>query len=147
MHHLGSCRDRVRRWRRALKPLTGQSSVQKRSAATWMRLCLPCLPACLCAFSTCSSLTFRLLLSCPPALLSLSLTAVEVVMEDDLRDACKPGDRVAIAGIYKPVAPAANGSVSGGWHAALVPLRLVSRTLLCPPAPRFACQRGHCACV
>jgi len=36
-----------------------------------------------------------------------------VVLEDDLRDACKPGDRVAIAGIYKPVAPRANGSISG----------------------------------
>lgn len=38
---------------------------------------------------------------------------MEVILEDDLRDACKPGDRVAIAGIYKPVAPRANGSVSG----------------------------------
>lgn len=43
-----------------------------------------------------------------------TLPAVEVVLEDDLRDACKPGDRVAICGIYKPVAPRANGSVSGG---------------------------------
>lgn len=41
--------------------------------------------------------------------------AVEVILEDDLRDACKPGDRVAICGIYKPVAPKANGSVSGAW--------------------------------
>lgn len=38
---------------------------------------------------------------------------MEVILEDDLRDACKPGDRVAICGIYKPVAPRANGSVSG----------------------------------
>lgn len=44
---------------------------------------------------------------------SLACGAVEVVLEDDLRDACKPGDRVAICGIYKPVAPRANGSVSG----------------------------------
>jgi DNA replication licensing factor MCM3 len=36
-----------------------------------------------------------------------------VVLEDDLRDACKPGDRVAVSGIYKPVPPRANGSISG----------------------------------
>lgn len=53
----------------------------------------------------------------PPGQLPRS---VEVVMEDDLRDACKPGDRVAIAGIYKPVAPAANGSVSGVFRAVVV---------------------------
>lgn len=49
----------------------------------------------------------------PPPPPHPSCPAVEVVLEDDLRDACKPGDRVAICGIYKPVAPRANGSVSG----------------------------------
>ncbi|KAL4433110.1 hypothetical protein ABPG77_006537 [Micractinium sp. CCAP 211/92] len=53
----------------------------------------------------------------PPGQLPRS---VEVVLEDDLRDACKPGDRVAICGIYKPVAPRANGSVSGVFRAVVV---------------------------
>lgn len=53
----------------------------------------------------------------PPGQLPRS---VEVVLEDDLRDACKPGDRVSICGIYKPVAPSANGSVSGVFRALVV---------------------------
>ena len=43
-----------------------------------------------------------------------------MVLEDDLRDACKPGDRVAVCGVYKPVAPRANGSVSGVFKAVVV---------------------------
>lgn len=42
-----------------------------------------------------------------------------MLVEEDLRDACKPGDRVAICGIYKPIAPAANGSISGAAPAGL----------------------------
>ncbi|EFN53439.1 hypothetical protein CHLNCDRAFT_25737 [Chlorella variabilis] len=53
----------------------------------------------------------------PPGQLPRS---VEVVLEDDLCDACKPGDRVSIAGIYKPVPPRANGSVSGVFRAVVV---------------------------
>jgi DNA replication licensing factor MCM3 len=53
----------------------------------------------------------------PPGQLPRS---VEVILEDDLRDACKPGDRVAICGIYKPVAPRANGTVSGVFRAVVV---------------------------
>ena len=57
----------------------------------------------------------------PPLLPACSRPlAVEVVLEDDLRDACKPGDRVAVCGVYKPVAPRANGSVSGVFKAVVV---------------------------
>ncbi|PSC70868.1 DNA replication licensing factor MCM3 [Micractinium conductrix] len=53
----------------------------------------------------------------PPGQLPRS---VEVILEDDLRDACKPGDRVAIAGIYKPIAPRANGAINGVFRAVVV---------------------------
>lgn len=65
-----------------------------------------------------------------------------MILEDDLRDACKPGDRVAVAGIYKPVAPRANGSVSGAsllvwlWprcgQASSAPLAALPQTRLRP---------------
>lgn len=53
----------------------------------------------------------------PPGQLPRS---VEVVVEDDLRDSCKPGDRVAICGVYKPVAPGGSGAVSGIFHAKII---------------------------
>lgn len=45
---------------------------------------------------------------------------MEVVLEDDLRDACKPGDRVSVVGIYKPLVPRVAGSISGTFHALVV---------------------------
>jgi len=35
-------------------------------------------------------------------------------------DACKPGDRVSVVGIYKAVPPKANGTTSGQFRAVLV---------------------------
>ena len=35
-------------------------------------------------------------------------------------DACKPGDRVSVVGIYKAVPPRANGTTSGQFRAVLV---------------------------
>lgn len=39
--------------------------------------------------------------------------SIDVVVEDDLVDTCKPGDRVAIVGIYKAIAGKTTGSVNG----------------------------------
>ena len=50
----------------------------------------------------------------PPGQLPRS---VEIIMEEDLVDSVKPGDRVEIAGIYKAVAPMAKGSISGVFKA------------------------------
>jgi len=53
----------------------------------------------------------------PPGQLPRS---VEVVLEGDLRDAAKPGDRVSCVGIYKAVAPRSSGSISGVFRALIV---------------------------
>jgi len=53
----------------------------------------------------------------PPGQLPRS---VEVVLEGDLRDAAKPGDRVSCVGIYKPVPPRSSGSISGVFRALIV---------------------------
>ncbi|KAJ3340489.1 MCM DNA helicase complex subunit [Gonapodya sp. JEL0774] len=38
---------------------------------------------------------------------------IDVILDDDLVDACKPGDRVAIIGVYRSVGGVTNGSTSG----------------------------------
>ena len=53
----------------------------------------------------------------PPGQLPRS---VEVVLEGDLRDAAKPGDRVSCVGIYKPVPPRSSGSISGVFRALII---------------------------
>jgi hypothetical protein len=45
---------------------------------------------------------------------------VDVVLEDDLVDSVKPGDRVAIVGVFRPLAGAANGVVSGVYKSVVV---------------------------
>ncbi len=46
--------------------------------------------------------------------------SAEIIAEDDLVDACKPGDRVAIVGVYKAVPPSANGTISAQFRAVVV---------------------------
>lgn len=47
--------------------------------------------------------------------------AVEIVLESDLVDSCKPGDRVAVVGIFRPLASSGSGgSTSGAYRSVVV---------------------------
>ncbi|XP_063942784.1 DNA replication licensing factor MCM3-like [Daucus carota subsp. sativus] len=45
---------------------------------------------------------------------------VDVIVEDDLVDSCKPGDRVAIVGIYKALPGKSKGGVNGVFRIVLI---------------------------
>ena len=46
--------------------------------------------------------------------------AVQIMLEDDLVDTCKPGGRISVVGVYKAIPPRASGQVGGLFKAVVV---------------------------
>jgi DNA replication licensing factor MCM3 len=66
---------------------------------------------------------------------------VEIIVEDDLVDCVKPGDRVEVAGIYKAIAPAAKGSISGVFRAIVCGISVKKLT---KEIANNSCTKGVC---
>ena len=60
--------------------------------------------------------------------------SVDVIVENDLVDTCKPGDRVQIVGIYRAVASKISGQTSGSFKTLIIAssVRQVSRDVTVP---------------
>ena len=72
----------------------------------------------LCTYTDCQTVTVQELPEAAPA--GQLPRSVDVVLEHDLCDACKPGDRVAVAGVYRAAPPRASGVMSGVFYAVLL---------------------------
>lgn len=53
---------------------------------------------------------------------------MDIVLENDLVDDCKPGDRVAITGVYKTVSPRGGGMTQGVFKSLIVAVNVEKLT-------------------
>ncbi len=46
--------------------------------------------------------------------------AVQIMLEDDLVDTCKPGGRISVVGVFKAITPRASGQIGGLFKGVVV---------------------------